>query len=498
VNTQLTAADLWHDHRATRVCLAASIVLLLAAGCADSATPEGDASRSVTAAHEREYTTWPDALAERLHGAPQIASVCGRGGADRVRDLFCSGAATQIRGLADLQRALEVGTNSVTGLRSIAQGYVTDLAITGHSTGLSARSVSAINPRVIAFRMEVVDSQVLALAFTRGEQMVELVTRDRIDRSLRFYVAGFRQACNATGCKPGDLLTPAIERDWTEVSLYDEADLSNTVLDCATCHQPAGPGTGKSLQMQELNAPWTHWFWRKSEGGNVLLDDYFAAKGDEQLAGMTAEQVEAVDPNSITTLILFSNPSATASFDSARIEAEVKSSAAALGGMQPMDNSVPGESPTWRAAYDRAKRGDTIALPYYDVKVTDPTKLARMTASYQAFRRGEITSAELPDLRDVFSEDPMRLAELGAATEPGLDGKGVLLQACSQCHNSRLDQGLSRARFRADLVGMTRAEKDLAIARLKLPEGSPLAMPPARMRLLSEESRYRAIEALQE
>ena len=29
-----------------------------------------------------------------------------------------------------------------------------------------------------------------------------------------------------------------------------------------------------------------------------------------------------------------------------------------------------GESATWRALYDRAKRGDAISVPFYDVKVT--------------------------------------------------------------------------------------------------------------------------------
>jgi mono/diheme cytochrome c family protein len=294
------------------------------------------------------------------------------------------------------------------------------------------------------------------------------------------------------------LLTPAIERDWTEVSLYDETDLSNSVLDCATCHQPDGHDTRKSLLMQELNHPWTHWFWKQSEGGKVLLEDYMAAKGDESLAGMTAEQIAAVDPNLITSLITLQNPSLTASFDSGRIEDEVKASAAAEGGMQPADNSIPGDSVTWRAAYDRAKRGEAIALPYFNVKVTDPQKLAQMTEAYSAFRRGELEAAELPDLRDVFPDDPARLAELGATTERGLDGSSVLLQACSQCHHAKLDQNISRARFRANLVGMGRAEKDAAIARLMLPASSPLAMPPSRLRVLSPEAKARAIELLRQ
>ena len=130
------------------------------------------------------------------------------------------------------------------------------------------------------------------------------------------------------------------------------------------------------------------------------------------------------------------------------------------------------------------------------MKVTDPVKLARNSDAYRALLAGEIERDELPDVRDIYPDDPQRLAALGFATDPGLDGEGVLTQACTLCHNERLDPTISRARFRADLVGVSRAEKDLAITRLMLPESHPLAMPPARMRVLSDEARSRAIEAL--
>jgi hypothetical protein len=163
-----------------------------------------------------------------------------------------------------------------------------------------------------------------------------------------------------------------------------------------------------------------------------------------------------------------------------------------------VDNSVPGESPTWREGYERARRGEAITFPYHDVKVTDASKLAHMTEVYQAYRRGEIEQAQLPDISDVFPDDPLQLAEMGFMTEPGMSGEAVLLQACSLCHNERLDQSVSRARFRADLTGVSRAERDLAIARLRLPEDDPHAMPPPRLRTLTQEARQRAIEALQQ
>lgn len=470
--------------------------MLVLVGCSESAVSEPMTAEPSEPEHV--YANWPDPLADKLRGEAQNAAVCARSGSDAVRDVFCGASATPIHSLAELQVALGVDTDSLTGRSRVDEGILVDIAVTGHSTGLSARSVSAINPRLIAFRTQLGQPDLVVLAFARGEQFVELIARDRADGHLTFYVAGFRQACNERDCTPGDLLTPAIERDWTELSLYDASDLTNTVLDCAPCHQAHGRDKPPRLLMQELNTPWTHWFWKQSKGGKALLDDYFAAKGDETLAGMSAERIEAADPNMITTLVIAQAPDLPVSFDSQRIEGEVMASAAAEGGEQPVDNSIPGQSMTWLAAYERAKRGEQIALPYYNVKVSDAEKLERATAAYRAFSRGELQADELPDLRDIFPDDPVRLAELGAMTEPGLDGREVLMQACAQCHNPRLDPELSRARFRADLDGMSREEKDLAIARLQLPPDNPLAMPPARLRVLSEEARERAIRVLSE
>lgn len=458
------------------------IACLALAACAQEAEP-GPAP----------YASWPEPLAFLPNGPEQTAQVCARDGDDLVRDVFCGDEPPEIASLQDLREAFGVDLGSVGGINGVA--------ITAHSTSLAARSVSAINPRVIVVQLESPPFELLAMAFARGEQFSEIMVRDRVDRELRFYLVGFRQKCNddeRIGCTPGDLLTPAIEHKWREVTLYGERDLANTVLDCAPCHQPGGPGTPKLIRMQELETPWTHWFFRSSEGGRALLADYFAAKGDEPYASVSAEQIDGAHPGNLSMLAVFSGSSEQPNqFDSQPIEDEVRTSAAEQGGAQPYDNSVPGESSTWHAAYRRAKRGEAIAVPYHDVKVTDPDKLVAMTEAYQAFRNGELERDALPDIRDVFPDDPQRLAEMGVMTEPGADGEEVLLQACGQCHNDRLDQTLSRANFQADLEGMSRAAKDRAIERLKLPASDPHAMPPPLLRVLTPEARQRAIEALQ-
>lgn len=466
------------------------------------------------------YANWPDPLGQLPWGEKPTQQVCERRVDDLVHRALCGFDRPRITNLTDLLATFSLRPNDLDGF--------TSFSLAGHSTALSARSVSAINPRVVFVRVERTDwvesrmdpgrngqegdadagvyingldpqSQMLLLAFVRGEQFVEIIVRDNDDDSFRFYVVGFRQACNykRDGCTPGDLLTPAIESEWIEYTLYDETALENTVMDCAPCHQPNGPGTPKVLRMHELNSPWTHWFSNGSEGGMALFADYLGAKGSEPLAELSHESIRDANPNSISIAIFFSGLEAQPfEFVSDTIEAEVKASAAAMGGMQPMDNAVPGQSPTWLELYRAAQRGETITVPYHDVKVTDPKKLAAMSAAYQAYRRGDLARSALPDIRDVFPDDPERLAHMGMMTEPGLSGEGVLMEACASCHNAHLNQNLSRARFAADLTGMGREEKDRAIERLMLPPSHPLAMPPARLRMLTPEARARAIKAL--
>jgi hypothetical protein len=459
----------------------------------------------LTAACAAEPAAKPEAKDHKAHrpldqlprGDEQLSNLCARSAKDDVHDLFCDDV-PEVHSLYDLQRALQMESESVTQLREIKSGGVTAIALSGHSTSLSKHTVSAINPRLFQARARFPSFQMVLSAFSRGEQEVELISRDRVTGDLNFYLVSFRQACNDTkqGCSHADLFTSAIERDWTEMSLYDETDLQNTILDCAPCHQPKGPGTLKNIIMQEFNAPFTHWFWRETEGGDALLSDFLAAHGDEGYGGMTSEQIKGTDPTLLPALILARDATYKGVFDSVMIEQEIKLNSDADGGGQPSDNRVPGESKTWRAAYQASLLGSALSLPYHDVKVTDPTKLALVTEALRAFAKGDRDASDIPDVNDVFPDDPRLLAEVGITTEPGSDGASVLLQACSQCHREPLDPTLSRARFRADLQGMDRREKDLAIERMRLPPSDPLAMPPARARTLTEDARKQAIRAL--
>ncbi|MDD9946714.1 MAG: hypothetical protein OXU20_37050 [Myxococcales bacterium] len=425
-------------------------------------------------------------------GKAQRRRLCGRGRDDLVIEAFCGRSPPKIRSFADLREALGLGTNE----NLIHQGF----ALTGHSTSLVARVVSAVNPRMVFVRVENDTHELTGLAFTRGESFSEIVVRDRDDQQLRFYVGAFSLECEESreGCTPADRFTLDFESGWSDFNLYAEEDVENTPMDCRVCHQPDGPGTPRILRMQEFQAPWTHWLYRLSEGGRALLADYNAAKGDEPFAGVPADELQLSQPGLLNSTIFFAGmPTQPNEFPSEAIELEVIESAAKRGGAQPVDNSVPGQSATWRKLYERARRGDAISVPYHDVKVTDPGKLAEATEAYVDYRAGRLPRELLPDLGEVFPDDPELRARMGLVTEPGLSGKQVLQQACAQCHNDRLDQTISRARFSVDLSRMGREEKRRAIARVSLPTDDPAVMPPALFRRLSDEGRTRLIELLE-
>jgi len=463
-------------------------LVLTLAGCVPAAelTSSDDASDTAYDA-----LSWPDPLEHALRGDEQRAALCARDGNDLVRDLFCGDEPISPNNLVELQQGLNLDASKI--------GGATGISLTANSTALSTRSVSAINPHIIAVRVEQPTLELLAVGYARGEQTVELVVRDRDSRDLSFYLVSYRQACNERdgGCRADELLTPATETDWTEVSLYDEEDLKNTVLDCRSCHQAEGPGTPKLLRMQERLTPWTHWLFKSSPGGRALLADYFDAHGDESYGGMPANLIDGSHPGNLATVVtLGGGKDQPNEFEGGVIEAEVLQHARALGGDQPVDNSVPGESPTWDEAYAKAERGEVIPVPYHDVKVSDPVKLAAMTEAYLAWRRGELEPGEMPDIRDVFPDDLQRLSEMGFTTTPGLSGEEVLVQACAQCHNTRLDQTISRAGFHVGLSELTRGQKDKAIERLQLPGTDVHAMPPRRTRFLSREAREQLIQLL--
>jgi hypothetical protein len=244
--------------------------------------------------------------------------------------------------------------------------------------------------------------------------------------------------------------------------------------------------------MQEIEAPFTHWFSSATEGGKALLSDFHAAHGTrEDYGGVPAELIDQSDPSKLAALVTQAGFGAQPNlFDSAKIEGEVKASAPS----QPAENAPPGTSATWKQLYANAASGAFIATPYHDVKVTDATKVATMASAYRGWLSNP--SSVLPDIRDVFLDEGLR--DMGFAPAGGATGRELLQQMCQQCHNANLDPTISRENFLVDQLGtMTRSEKDLAIQRLGLPETTRLRMPPMLFRTITSEERQLMIEELQ-
>ena len=424
-------------------------------------------------------------------GSPR-PTCCAREGADAIRSAFCSESAPEIDSLQTLMEQLRISPDPLAVLpeEPPADGFLVPRAISvlGHSTALAGRVVSPINPRAIVLGPRTI------MAYQRGVQRIELATLADGRGTFTFYLVSFTQACNERpdGCRPGDLYTERVERDWTGVEIHDDEDLKNTPMDCRQCHQ-RGRDTA-TLLMRELVAPWTHFFdfpGDRNRGpgvrGGDLVDDYLLAKGDEPYAGISRETISRTSGFALEAVVSRAQPLL---FDVLAIESERFPD----GPDGPPDEPLP--SPTWEAAYAAFKRGEQLALPYLEVRATDPDKQARLSDAYARYRAGEISADELPDLADIFPDDPQVRARIGLQTEPDATPAAALIQACTPCHNDVLDQSLSRARFSVDLARLDRAQLDLAIARIELRPGAAGAMPPPEARQLDPGARPRLLEFL--
>lgn len=415
-----------------------------------------------------------DPLIGLPQGPTQLAALCARNNGDSVSRAFCGATTPAISDLAALQKLLGIGF--VPGHRGNGDAENAAFALTGHSTSLVTRFTSPINPRAIIWTPSLQGNFVM-MGFARGEQFIELVANDPTrNNELTFFLLRFRQACNeqSGGCTPGDLLTPAVESNFTSYTLYQDVDVKNTVFDCLQCHQPGGAGTKKILRMQELRAPWGHWMSANESANNLeTLNDYKRAHAaGEVYAGIPGQAIPNSSPRALEGFLVSrgfgTQPNV---FNSAQI----------------LDR---GSSAAWRALYAKAQAGEQIPPPFHANRITDPVKLRTSADAYKAVANNTMPVSMLPDIREVFLDSALQDLSFRPATSlvQAGDGKGILVQMCQQCHNPNLDPGTSRANFDVTkLDTMTRAEKDKAIYRLTLPRDAFRRMPPTRFREISAE-----------
>ena len=454
------------------------LVALMLSSCAPEGGPNGGADETDAGSDPGSQPPNPehevDPLKFLLQGSEQLAALCARNNGDLVSRAFCGSTPPGIKSIADLQKLL--GIDFVPRHQGNGDDENAAFALTGHSTSLVARDVSPINPRAIIWSPSLQGDFVM-MGFARGEQFIELVANDPTrNNELTFFLFRVKQACNdqPAGCTPADLLMPAIESNFTSYTLYQDTDIKNTVFDCLQCHQPRGPSTKKILRMQELRAPWGHWMSANESANNLqTLTDYKRAHAaGEVYAGIPGQAIPNSSPRMLEAFIrargFGTQPN---EFNSATI----------------LDRGATAE---WRALYAKAQTGEEIPPPYHANRITDATKLRANADAYKAVAAGTMPASTLPDIRDVFLDAalPDLSFRPAASLVQAKNGKGILIQMCAQCHNPRLEPGISRANFDVTkLDTMDRATKDRAIKRLTLPRDAFRRMPPTRFRELTDE-----------
>lgn len=154
------------------------------------------------------------AAARSSRGADGRPLLCQREveSSDPVRERFCAETPPAITSLSELKEQLMTDL-----FQRIPQELLPFPLLLGHSTSLSGHHVSSINPRAI-FIVAVGGGPLMT--FTRGVQQAEISTMSLDQKTRRFYLLSFRQACNQRdeGCSPGELYTPQIEQDWLSVA----------------------------------------------------------------------------------------------------------------------------------------------------------------------------------------------------------------------------------------------------------------------------------------
>lgn len=444
-----------------------------------------------------------DVYAGLPRGAASLDVLCARGHADVVTERLCSRRG--IGSFADLQAA--VGLAFVEGGGN-GTGKNPSFALLGHSTSLSMRSVSAINPRAFLFTSPATvgrtsksapNPEFVALAFTRGESFVELVARDRATSELRFFLVVYEQACtsNEGGCTAFERFSPASERAWTRVSVYDDGDLRNTVVDCLPCHQPGGPGTPRMLRMQELQLPWTH-FFRDGDDGEALVKAYYSAHDTTEVyGGIPGYVMGNSQPSRLEGLV---------EHEGFRDQPNEFPTVAIARSMY-APSARPTAIPEWLALDARRDAGALFPTPFAAANASDPARLGAAAHRYRAAMKDPALAATFEPPVDLFRDEARPMIGLaprvgsvgggdGAATEDErARGRVVLRDMCVRCHNGHLDPSVSRANFDAErLDDLTPEQRASALERVLLPAVSRRHMPPQRFGDLTDED-VRAVRA---
>ena len=231
--------------------------------------------------------------------------------------------------------------------------------------------------------------------------------------------------------------------------------------------------------MQELASPWMHWFpqrfVQRTDSDRVLVAQFAEAhEADTQYGGIPIATItNALDEGSgaqLEALVRAEGFGEQPNPFDAQIATEMKS----------------GTSPTWQARFDThlARRSDRGALPARrrdrrsEAKRGDPLVPGRGAGRPRRDR-------SLLDLREVFSDDAGE--KLSFVPQPAADGQDRLAADVRALpRRARQSAAEQEPVQRAQAREMTRAEKDLAIARIS--RAGQTRMPPWRVGSLTPDS----------
>lgn len=470
----------------------------------------------------------PDDFPEPGQQQPEVpfdtnkkAEVCARGNGDRVAQALCSGV--EFTSMSQLVETL--GFN---------QPF---FSMTANSSSLVGRDVSALNPRLIVGEMmqgtnpfggeggQGTAADMMAMGFVRGEQLVELVAYDPGSDALNFYLLMFEQACNDTeeGCQTADLVTPAIENDWSRWTVYQDTDLVNTSLDCNVCHQPLGPNTPKVPRLQEISNSWTHWFpvrpaqqgggWSSGGSGTtglppndpgshgtrsseVLWNQFIAMHGDDATyGGVPLDQIrESAAGPDIETFVR--------AWVSSREDIPEALQLPAFGSGQGNDYYLDsssmerqGAESAWGAQQAQVVAGQRLPLPSYRIDITSEIARDEVVETYKAVQSGALAAEEMvhPSAAIAYSS----MSEMSLVPNQDATAEQILTHMCARCHNGNLDQSLSRAKFDAtNLAGLDDLQKAVIADRIQRHDGDKFQMPPRRSGTMPQWAVTRVLDYL--